>query len=72
MMKPTTIHDLATEMQTWLTFSPETLEKAKNSKVTTRNTTAFNKLVINWENGLFDEDPDMVGRWIEAILEKEG
>lgn len=71
MTEPMTIHDLATEMQTWLTFTPEMLERAKNSKVTTKNHSAFAKLVRQWENGHFDEDPEIVGRWIEAILNKE-
>ena len=71
MTRTVTIHDLATEMQTWLKFTPEVLERAKNSKVTTKNHSAFAKLVRQWENGHFDEDPEIVGTWIEAILNKE-
>jgi len=72
MTKPTTIHDLATEMQTWLKFTPEVLERAKNSKVSTANSRALRKLVYDWQRGWYDEDPEYVGRWIEAILNKEG
>lgn len=68
----TTIYGLTTEMQTWLNVSPETLKKAEESKITNKNNSAFSKLVRQWERGDFDEDPDRVLQWIEAILEKEG
>lgn len=71
MTETFTIHDFATEMQTWLTFTPELLERAKNSKINTANSIALAKVVRQWENGMYDEDPEIVGRWIEAILNKE-
>jgi hypothetical protein len=72
MTEPMTIHDLATEMQTWLTFTPEMLEKAREANINTANSPALRKLVRDWQYGKYDEDPEYVGRWIEAILNKEG
>jgi hypothetical protein len=63
-----TIHDLATEMQSFVKVSPATLEKAKNSKITNKNNTDFAILLIDWQNGRYDEDPEYVIYEIEDIL----
>lgn len=70
MTKPITIHDLVEEMQTWIN-EPAVLEKAKNSKINTDTNKEFARLVRDWGNGLYDNDPDMVVVSMVILLNKE-
>ena len=67
----TTIYSLLQEMQTWLMFDKQTIAKAKASNITTKNNPEFQKLVNDWANGYYDEDPLYVGDKIESLLFKE-
>jgi hypothetical protein len=55
-------------MQTWLTFDKQTIAKAKASNITTENRPRFKKLVYDWQNGRYDEDPQYVKFEIETML----
>lgn len=71
MAETYTIHDLATEMQTWLTFPPDVLERASKSNISTINNPTFKRLVRDWTNGGYDDAPEYVGYQIELILDKD-
>ena len=71
-MEDYVIADLAMEMQSFIAVSDELLEKARKSKVTLKNSSAFAKLVREWGRGYYDNDPEYVLQWIEAIINKEG
>jgi hypothetical protein len=62
---------LATEMQSFLKVSPDTLAKAKASKLTASNCPALRGLINDWSNGVYDEDPEYVISELETILNNE-
>ena len=64
----TTINDLLQEMETWCTFSPKMKEKAEASDIDNFNNKKFMKLVRDWSNGVYDEDPQYVAYYIESLL----
>ena len=64
----TTIYSLLTEMQTWCSVSKDVLKRAKESNITTKNNAEFKKLVNDWSNGRYDEDPYAVTNEIEYLL----
>jgi hypothetical protein len=66
-----TILDLLTEMETWLGFEQVTKDQAAKSAITNLNNIEFSKLVRQWQEGYFDEDPHVVGMTIENLLAKE-
>lgn len=63
-----TIYQMLTELQTWFQPSQELLDKAKSSKITTKNNPQFKQLVNGWSEGLFDEDPRLAFDEIEYLL----
>jgi hypothetical protein len=67
----TTILSLLEEMQTWLNFSQKVQAQASASHINTKNNKEFAKLVKEWGNGYYDEDPQYVGDKIEFLLFKE-
>ena len=64
-----TIYDIMLELGTWIKFFPSKLAKAKVSKITTSNNREFKRLVSDWENGMYDEDIDQLGREISNLLD---
>ena len=63
-----TIADMVDELSTWIKFSPEDKIKAKKSKIDTKSNKQFAKLVKDWQNGRYDEDPDAIGNEILELL----
>jgi hypothetical protein len=59
---------MLTELQTWFNPSQELLNKAKQSKITTKNNNQFKQLVDGWMGGMFDEDPRLVYDEITFLL----
>lgn len=55
-----TLHDMLLEMGTWLSSTPEELERAKKSGITTKNNKNLKSLVAAWQNGNYDEDPEIL------------
>ena len=55
-----TLHDMLLEMGTWLSSTPEELERAKKSGITDRNNKNLKSLVTAWEDGNYDEDPEIL------------
>jgi PIN domain nuclease of toxin-antitoxin system len=48
------------EMGTWLASTPEELERAAKSGITNRNNKNLKSLVTAWEDGNYDEDPEIL------------
>jgi len=67
-IRPITIHDMLSEMQTWVTISDEKLEEAKQSKLNNKNNTQLNELVNAWNSGSYDEDPELMVQKILNLL----
>jgi len=65
----TSIHDLMTELQTWYSFSPEYLEKAKKSNINYVNHRGFAQLLNGWANGRYDEDVNTLCYRLESLLD---
>lgn len=63
-----TILSLALEMQSFVSVSAHTIEKAKASDITTENSTELATLVDDWGTGHYDEDPDYMVTEIESLL----
>lgn len=63
-----TILDLLREMMTWVSVGPSLLEQAVNSNITTENNRRFARLVEDWTNGVYDEDPQIVVSEISSLL----
>jgi hypothetical protein len=57
-METVTLYDLMQEMETWYKFTPEELELAKKSKLTTANNKDLKRLYNGWVGGYYDEDPE--------------
>jgi len=55
-----TLHDMLLEMGTWLSSTADELERAKKSGITNRNNKNLKSLVTAWEDGKYDEDPDIL------------
>lgn len=55
-----TLHDMLLEMGTWLSSTPEELERAEKSGITNRNNKNLKSLVTAWEDGNYDEDPEIL------------
>jgi hypothetical protein len=64
------IHQMLDEMQTWFSPSQELLDKANQSKITTKNNNTFKQLVEGWEEGMFDENPRLIYDEITFLLEQ--
>jgi len=64
----TTIHDIVSELQSFLEVSPETLDRALDSPITDKNHAGFRLFVKAWCNGHYDEDPDILLRELENLL----
>lgn len=58
--KEITLHSMLLEMGTWLSSTPDELQRAKQSGITDRNNKNLKSLVAAWENGNYDEDPEIL------------
>ena len=68
MSNTVTLLSMFEEMQTWVSFSPDQLEKAKKSKINTSNSLSFKFLVQNWGEGFYDESPELMKQELEAYI----
>ena len=55
-----TLHSMLIEMGTWLSSTADELERAKKSGITTKNNKNLKSLVEAWQNGNYDEDPEIL------------
>ena len=56
----TTLSSMLREMQTWVTVSEDTIKKADSLGINTNNSKLFKRLVNDWINGMYDEDPELL------------
>ena len=63
-----TATDLLSELQSFVTISDHVLSKAMNSNLTTRNSPTLRRLADEWNEGKFDEDPELLVQEIASIL----
>ena len=68
MSNTVTLLSMFEEMQTWVSFSPDQLEKAKKSKINTSNSLSFKFLVQNWGEGFYDESPELIKQELESYI----
>lgn len=63
-----TISDLLDEMRSWVAVGPSLVEQAVNSNINVKNNKRFARLVEDWVNGVYDEDPQIVVSEISSLL----
>lgn len=56
----TTLHSMLLEMGTWWSSTPDELKRAKESGITTKNNKNLKSLVTAWQNGDYDECPEIL------------
>jgi len=62
------IYNLLMELQTWFGPSQDIMDRAKESKITTKNNTRFKELVSGWTSGMYDEDPQLLFNRVCQLL----
>lgn len=62
------LYDMLQEMQTWVKTPKGILEKARASKVTTANSAQLQQMVHDWNQGYYDEVPDMLVQELISLL----
>ena len=55
-----TLHSMLLEMGTWLASTTDELDRAEQSRIHTGNNRNLKSLVTAWENGNYDEDPEIL------------
>ena len=59
-MKNQTLYHFLLEMGTWFKTSEEILAKVKNTKLSTQEKIHLSKLSRDFNEGLYDEDPELL------------
>jgi 2-phosphoglycerate kinase len=57
-IQKTTLHEFMGEINTYSPIEEEVMAKAKESDITTVNNKSLKRLVSDWVNGVYDEDPE--------------
>jgi hypothetical protein len=57
-IQKTTLHEFMGEINTYATIEESVMTKAKESDITTVNNRSLKRLVSDWVNGVYDEDPE--------------
>ena len=68
-MENVSILDFLKEMQSFVTVSKKTLEKAAESGITTENNTQLRGYLREWKDGMWDEDPSLLTQNVANMLE---
>ncbi len=55
-----TLHDMLTEMQSFVTVDEETLKKAESSDINNQNNKELHDLIGDWVEGIYDNDPEVL------------
>ena len=63
-----TLEDMLQEMQSFVEVDTTTMEKASRSVVTQDNSTELNNLILEWQEGAYDEDPELMVQALERLL----
>ena len=57
-IQKTTLHEFMGEINTYSRIEESVMTKAKESDITTVNNRSLKRLVSDWVNGVYDEDPE--------------
>jgi hypothetical protein len=63
-----TLADMLQEMGTWISTPIEKMEKAKASGITNKNNKNLKSLITAWEDGNYDEDPDLLHQALTHLI----
>lgn len=66
-MATITIYDFLSELTSFIVISDEIMNKAKESKLTSKNGKVKN-LLVQWTQGIYDEDPDALVQELKDLL----
>lgn len=62
------IYDLLLELSSFITISEELKDKAFDSQVNDYNNDEFKDLLNNWDNGDYDESPELLLQALKGLL----
>jgi hypothetical protein len=62
------LYDLMQEIRTYTPIDPASLEKAKQSNITTTNSRELKNLLNGWMKGSYDEDPQYLAQELEWLV----
>jgi hypothetical protein len=62
------IYVMVIELSDWVKISPADVAKALASNITVENNEDFARLVNDWEDGRYDEDPEVLVSEILSLL----
>lgn len=62
--------EMLQELQSLTYIDEGSIEMAQNSKVSTETSETFRQLVINWNDGVYDNDPDSLINEIHYLISK--
>ena len=63
-----TIADLLREMQSFVSVDSRTIEKAERTNINSDNNALFNGYLEDWQDGVYDEDPDYLVNDLISML----
>ena len=66
-MATITIHDFLSELTSFIVISDEIMNKAKESKLTSKNG-KVKHLLVHWSKGTYDEDVDTLVQELKNLL----
>lgn len=64
------IYNLLLELQSFTPVDPETLENALNIKHNKQSEREFKQILVDWQNGEYDEDPGLAVSELELVILK--
>jgi len=62
------IYQLLSELQSFVSINDQVMDIAHKSEISTENSMLFRQYVEDWENGVYDEDPDILVQDILCLL----
>lgn len=65
-----TAHDMLQELKSFTYIDEDMIEMAQNSNVSTETSQVFQLLVNNWNDGIYDNDPDSLLNEIHYLISK--
>lgn len=66
-----TAHNMLQELQTFTDIDEDAFVEANNSNINTKNNQDFKKLVNDWNDGMYDNDPDMLVNEIYDLISNQ-
>jgi len=66
-----TLECMLLEMGTWISTSADQLARARTSGVTNKNNKNLKSLVTAWEDGRYDEDPEILHQELLHLIPRD-